>query len=505
MEKKKFTMTPREKKLLVALLFVVVAVLIYYFVWIPQEEAKLALSERETEYQSKIDANNAVLGRESTINKEYEELKREERQISSKYIKELNQPQLIYKMNELLTKENIAFPQYSFTQPNTETIGEFEVNNMTVSMPFEGTYAGMLETMNALNSNPQKLLIERVSINGNESSEGVVSGNMNLKVYSLDGILANANGEGITPVASNTNTDSDTDIVDGNVDETTGEMATSTNTTNAVNAASMPTVDQPKSTIGKIPFVPFQSYQDKKAVEEAATEEAGEGAEEIKPFIETTIMGFDSGNYYFLPSHDFVKGNVVFSNRSKSGKSLRLEYDITAIEETNRAYIDASKNGVELNFPPDSIGIWVYSYDYQPITLGVEFKGQLGEKEEVAFTEGLGWTGWKYLTLSPPYEVAYYPCSIERFYVDMPRGRDGKGVLLLDNLETLYTRNMSEEGEDLSIQPYISYVVEIGDTFNSISFKNYGSERYANEIMNLNEMRSNDQLQPGRVIILKRR
>lgn len=498
-------MTKREKTLLGILLALVVVVLIYKFVWIPQEEAKVALSEREVEYQSKIDANNAVLSREIEINKEYEKLKREEREISSKYIKELNQPQLIYKMNELLTKDNIAFPQYSFTQPGTEPIGEFEVNNMTVSMPFEGTYDGMIETMNALNSNPQKLLIERISINGNNDSEGVVSGNMNLKVYSLDGILANANGnangEGIVPVASNTITGDE--VAQGTTDQTS--TTTPANTTTNMNTGGMPTVDVPKSTSGKIPFVPFQSFKDKQAAEAAETEGPGEEAEEIKPFIETTIMGFDSGNYYFLPSHDFVKGNVVYSNRAKSGKSLRLEYDIIAIEETNRAYIDASKNGVELNFPPDSIGLWVYSYDYQPITLGVEFKGQLGEKREVAFTEGLGWTGWKYLTLSPPYEVAYYPCSIERFYVDMPRGRDGKGVLLLDNLETLYTRNMSEEGEDLSIQPYISYVVEIGDTFKSISFKNYGSERYANEIMNLNEMRSNDQLQPGRVIILKRR
>ena len=46
-----------------------------------------------------------------------------------------------------------------------------------------------------------------------------------------------------------------------------------------------------------------------------------------------------------------VKGNAIPSTISKSGKfSLRLEYDILALEDENRAYIDLSSNNIILKF-----------------------------------------------------------------------------------------------------------------------------------------------------------
>lgn len=503
-----------EKFLLGFLFTVLVGAVVYFKVWVPQNQMLSDLTQRESEYQQKIDHNNAMLRKAPLVDKEYEELYQKQSMIASNYISKLDQPALIYKLNELLTRENVAFPNYTFVKTATQKIGEFDVKYMTASFPFDGTYEGILKTLNAVSDNPQKILVERIDLKKDEGN-GALSGNLNLKFYSMDGIVqprtitveegnteSTMNGsstetEGTTSsegvaVADGSKTDS------GKVDSTKTEM---TNTEAKPSAPGLPTVDAPKVTKEKIPFTPFPGYKTAADLEKEKEKEK----QEVQPFIETTIMNFDKGHYYFLPSHDLIKGKVVFSKKAKSGKSLRLEYDMVAVEEMNRAYIDVSKNHVQLSYPPDALGVWVYSYDYLPVTIGMELEGQLGEKIEVPFTEGLGWTGWKYLSVAPPDDIASYPLKLEKLFVEMPKGRDGNGVFLLDDLETVYERNIDEDGTDLSIKPYISYVVQFGDTAKIISTKIYGVPKYAKEIMKLNELKTDEDLEPGRVLVLKRR
>lgn len=521
-KKKRKKVAPKRKlsgseKFLLGFLFtVLVGAVVYFKVWVPQNQMLTDLTQREAEYQQKIDHNNAMLRKAPLVDKEYEELYQRQNMIAANYISKLDQPALIYKLNELLTRENVAFPNYSFVKTATQKIGEFDVKYMTASFPFDGTYEGVLKTLNAVSDNPQKILVDRIDLKKDENT-GALSGNLNLKFYSMDGIVQprtvsmDEEEKSETPAeesgSASTETSSSgegTAVADGSKTDAgkTEPAKTEAGTTEAKpSAPGLPTVDAPKVTKEKVPFTPFPGY---KTAEDAQKEKEKE-KEELKPFIEATIMNFDKGHYYFLPSHDLIKGKVLFSKKAKSGKSLRLEYDMVAIEEMNRAYIDVSKNQVQLSYPPDALGVWVYSYDYLPVTIGMELEGQLGEKIEVPFTEGLGWTGWKYLSVAPPAEIASYPLKLEKLFVEMPKGRDGNGVFLLDDLETVYERNIDEDGTDLSVKPYISYVVQFGDTSKVISTKIYGSPKYAKEILKLNELKTDEDLEPGRVLVLKRR
>ncbi len=108
------------------------------------------------------------------------------------------------------------------------------------------------------------------------------------------------------------------------------------------------------------------------------------------------------------------------SNNSKSNKhSLRLEYNILALEEENRAYIDLTDKNIILKYPPTSIGMWVYSYSYSPSILGgYVLKEQNGQELiEVELSKGIDWVGWKYIEASPPEDIFLYPLQLEKKYM----------------------------------------------------------------------------------------
>ena len=201
-----------------------------------------------------------------------------------------------------------------------------------------------------------------------------------------------------------------------------------------------------------------------------------------------------------------VKGDVSLSTNSKSGKySLRLEYNIVAIEEENRAFMDLTKSNILFKYPPESIGMWIYSYDYSPVTIGAAFKGQMGEEEFVPLSEGIGWTGWKHVQVSPPTDLSLYPLTLDRLYLEVPDGRDIYGILLIDKLQAIYAKNIDQDGNDASAGDFLFHLVAPGDTLERISQRYYGTINYKNEIRQLNDMKVGDVLPAGKVLVLQKR
>ncbi len=448
-------LTKNEKFLLTLLGIIIVLWGSYRFIITPQAEKMESLKAQKLEYQEKIDEINDVLRRESNINKEWDILHKEKEDIVSQYFPKLDQAQIIYLLNSLLDKDTVSVVDMNFNRPSYEDIGGFQVKNMDISLPYNGSYLGVVDIIKALKSSPRKILLDSVSMD--RDTEGKLNGNMSLKIYSLEGIA-----------------DTKSDVV---------------------------YIDIAKEESKNTPFAPFENYK--------IEGEGGNGTtelSEIKPYVEETLLDFESRNTYFLPSQELVKGSVSQSTKAKSKKySLRFEYDILAVEEENRAFIDVSKNNIQLKYPPNTIGLWVYSYDYSPATVGLAFRGQMGEDIYVPLTEGIGWTGWKYIEATPPEDLTLYPLRLEKLYVEIPKDRDNYGVLLMDKLEAVYTRNIDEDGNDMSVGDYIFHVVEKDDSIESISIKYYGSNKYKNEILKLNEMKSSDTLPVGKVLVLKKR
>ncbi|WP_353095902.1 LysM domain-containing protein [Tissierella praeacuta] len=445
-------LTKNEKFLLSILGIVLLTLGSYKFIITPLSNKIANLNAQKLEYQLKINEINDVLRKESDINKEWDTLHEEKENIISKYFPKLDQAQIIYLLNELLEHDTVSIVDINFNRPSYEDIGDFQVKNMDISVPYNGSYKGIIDIIGALQNSPRNILLESISMD--RDIAGNLDGNMILKVYALDGIV---------------DTDSDVVYIDISNDE-----------------------------VKNTPFIPYEEFKDE-------SNECIIKNTEVKPYIEEILLDFENKNTYFLPSHELVKGSITQSTKAKSKKfSLRFEYDIIAVEEENRGFIDASKNNVIIKYPSNSIGLWVYSYDYSPATIGILFLGQMGEEIYLPLTKGIGWTGWKYIETTPPEDLNVYPLKLDKLYVEIPKDRDDYGVLLMDKLEVVYTRNIDEDGNDINAGDYIFHVVRKGDTLEKISMEYYDTNRYTNDILKLNEMKSSDELYVGKILVLKK-
>ncbi len=452
----------RNEKFLLGILGILLILLGgYRYIITPQTKTIETLKAQRLDYESKIEENNDFIRREESIQEEWNRLNKEKETLYTKYFSTLNQSEIIYLLNDIIPNQEVFTEDLSFSRPVYEEMEDFQIKNMDISLPYKGEYTGIIEIIRALKNSPQKLSLESVSID--MDSDGSLNGNMAIKVYSLDGIDGNISKPLFTD-----------DVERKNLNEDNEDISMIPFFENKVENENRDGQDYTKST--------------------------------VKPYIEETLLDFETKNIYLIPSQKLVQGNVSISKKAKSKKyALRLEYNILAVEEENRVYVDVSKNNVILKYPPNTLGIWVYAYDYSPATIGMLFRGQMGEEIYIPFTEGIGWTGWRYLEAPPHEDLKIYPLTLEKLYVEIPSGREDYGVLIMDQLEAVYTRNIDEKGNDISGEQYMFHVVEQGDTIEKISVKYYQSNRYKNEILKLNDLNEGEIISIGRILVLKRR
>lgn len=485
MEKMKFKktkvntrpLTKSEKFLISALGLVLVVWISNRFMLIPQANKIEELDVARTNYEIQILEQKTTLLKERAILEEFSTLKSERAEILSGYFPTLDQSQIIYILNDLVNDDRVEIQDLNFTRPNTEQIGELAVQQMEVSIPFNGNYDGIMSVVSSMGNSPRRILVDSLSMDRQDNTN--LAGNMNLKIYSLEGLA-----------------DVDPNIV--NIDIANG------------------------SGLGT-PFGAYGDYVGDSNSGDSGSSDSGSsnsgndslgGGGSVDgtsiPETETTrtvmLSDFENKDYNFIPSGILANANASTSSIKKSGRySLRLEYNILAVEDENRAYVDLSTSYINLSYPPQSIGMWVYSYGYSPATIGIGFRGQMGEEEYITLSEGIGWTGWKYLEIAPPTDLSIYPLVVNSFYIDMPKNREDFGVLIIDKMEAVYERNISEDGVVQEIPDNIFYVVKPGDTIERISLAHYGTVNFKKEILKLNEMKASDVLFVGKVLVLRRR
>lgn len=461
-------LTNSEKFLITALGLVLIVWGSSKFILTPQADKIGELETAKMNYDVQILEQKTTLLKERKILDEFATLKDDRAEILSGYFPTLDQSQMIYLLNDLVADERVAIEDLNFTRSNTELIGDLEVKQMEVSIPFNGNYDGIMDIVKSMGTSPRRILVNSLSMDRQDNSN--LAGNMNLKIYSLEGLA-----------------ETDPNIIYIDTADGSGVVT---------------------------PFGAYSDYVgDSNAGESnSGNESSSEGSSDDTsiPEIETTrtvvLSDFENKKYSFIPSGILANAFATTSSIRKSGKySLRLEYNILAVEEENRAYVDLSTSNINLSYPPQSIGLWVYSYGYSPATIGIGFHGQMGEDEYVPLSQGIGWTGWKYLEIAPPNDLSIYPLTANSFYIDMPKNREDFGVLIIDKMEAVYERNISEDGVVEEIPENIFHVVKNGETIEGISLAYYGTTSYKAEILRLNEMKASDVLPVGKILVLRRR
>ncbi len=468
--KMKRPLTKNEKLLFVILMVLIIFIVTFRFVITPQASKLQELTEQKWAYEDKISRMNTLLKGEKSIDKEWIGLHNEEAMILNKYFATIDQPEIIYILNNLLNNEEIDILDINFDRPTKEQIGDLTVDSMNIVLPYKGSYDGLVSIIEAINSSPKKMLISNLIMDKNV--DGKLVGNISLKVYSLEGLADKKE---------------DTSYI-GRIIKTD------------------------KSD----PFMAYEEYDevDNMDLENSIEDSSGFSGTNLSEGIPSSVdegaskddynrevlEDFEEEDIYFIPSNKEIKGSISKSNNSKLNKySLRLEYNILALEDENRAYVDLTDKDIILKYPPASIGIWAYSYSYSPLTLGYRLKGQAGEKIDVELSKGINWLGWQYIEATPPQDLSLYPLQLDRFYLELGYNRDDYGVLLIDKLEAKYRKSNNN-----NIERFTFYMVESGDTLNKISVKNYGTSSKTNIIKKYNEIKSDKDIWEGKILVIPR-
>ena len=180
-------LTKSEKVLLSILSIVLIGWGSYQFILVPQAQKLEILAIERIDCEDRVAQMEDIFSRETAINERLEALTEEKNQIISTYFPKLDQAQLTHLLNDLLDKDDIKITDMNFERPIYEEFGEFDVKNMAMSTPYEGSYSGVVAVINAIQSSPRKILIESVSMDRDD--EGGLKGDIHLRIYGLDQIV----------------------------------------------------------------------------------------------------------------------------------------------------------------------------------------------------------------------------------------------------------------------------------------------------------------------------
>lgn len=455
-------LSDREKNLLVLLGFtIILCIFIEFIIPIQNNKIQTLLSEKRV-YEDSISNMKLMIKDEEEIKKKIESIKVEKAILTNRIFLNLSQSDIIEVLDEILI-DDVEIKDIVFSEPSKEKIDELTVNKIRLSIPYKGSYEGILEIINNISIYPKKILVDNLIMDRDES--GLLSGMITLSLYSLNDY---------------TQTFKEENNLELNIAEKSN---------------------------------PFQSFGDYIDVDYTLDEEAyqesnsqdykldinNEINDEIydDKFYRILLEDFEKGNFDFIPSSKFIKGNTVVSNNSKSGNnSLRVEYSILAIEEENKAYIDLSENKILIKYPPESMGLWVNSYSFSPVEIGIRLKGQNNEQFDMIISKGISWIGWNYIEFQLPEDMELYPVQIDKIYLQLSYNREDYGVLIFDKLEANYPKASNRLNKH-----YIFHIVEDGETLDSISSRYYNTTDKKNLIIKQNELKTED-VKPGKILII---
>lgn len=450
----KVNLSKREKNLLILLFLVVTFWIFYRFVFTKQFLKIAELKEEKNNYYNELLKIEDILSKDKAVTEEWEKLNEGIRYIQSKYFDDIDQPEIMHMLNHVIDNNSLKISGIYFNEPDYAMLGSIETKYLGISMPFEGSYGELGIFLSELRSLPKSFLINQLAIS--RADDRILTGQINLNVYSYDEILDRAS-DPIYKV-------------------------------------------EIQKVIKEDPFQPYEGYLAELESENYGNFELDvDVTEDVRNKI--ILEDFEGEEIFFMGTSIDVTGKVSKFNNSKHGKySLRTEYFISTQDKEERAYVLLDDKGINLKYPPSSIGIWVHSYGYSPVILGLRFQDQEGNKIDLELSKGINWIGWNFIETMPPQDIKLYPLKLDRVYIELGANRDDYGVILFDNIEIEYPNIESQE--ENQNKSYFFYLVQYGDTLETISEKVYGKKSKYKIIMRENGLNEDSMLETGQILVI---
>lgn len=446
----------RERNLLIGLGVVLLFWGYYRFIILPQSKNLASKREDRTRYENELIEIQTVIASEKEIDNRFAQINDEIDVLSEKYFSKIDQSRFILLINELLEGTGLFIQNISFAPQRTEGIGDALVEVMSVTLPYEGEYPSLILFLERIREHIPKTVIQNMNIRIKERE--LLSGTILLDFYSLPDLVRDTSMAYLFD-SSEINPD------------------------------------------------PFYSFEDDFIMDdgyyggfyrEVELSNVRIGFDNPRVLIE----GFDNKVLDFVPSHPSIKGETATNKNSKQGdSSLGLYYSFPPIQDTKHVHVVLNSGEGVIFKPPESIGLWVYSYDSTKHGINLGMKDKKGEKYDISLYDNIDWVGWKHLRADVPQDNSLYPVEIERIIVDIESVDDGKGTLLFDALEAFYIIDIPVT-DDRSIGNHRLYDVRVGDTLGGISKAFYGDTLHQDIIKKYNGINSDSDLKPGKIIII---
>ncbi|MGO1470374.1 MAG: LysM peptidoglycan-binding domain-containing protein [Tissierella sp.] len=180
-------LTNKERFLITLLAIVILFWVSFKYIIDPQIFEIRTLETQINDYTFKIEENNRMFKSWDSIVEERNSLFLEKQNIEKDFFKSLSQPEIIYVLNNLLLESNIVMEGIRFNKSFTETFNEKEIQRMDISIPFEGDFKSLNETIKNIGKETRKMIISSIDMEKGEKTE--IAGNINLGIYSLSGIV----------------------------------------------------------------------------------------------------------------------------------------------------------------------------------------------------------------------------------------------------------------------------------------------------------------------------
>lgn len=465
-------LTKREKNMFIALTGVIFLYGYINFIINPQVLKIKDLKSGMNDYKLIMKEESYSVDTLSDLNNEYEKHLMDVEAYSKNFFTSLEQSTLILLLDKFIDNTELEITGVDFSEYRSEELGNNQLNAISVSVPFRGSYESLLDFLRQIRKNDKKILIKDINILNN--GENQVSGNVVLDFYSIPPLGTKKLGNGIIKE----------DLY-----------------------------------LKQNPFAPFEGYvnefpdyigddeigsqQNYGKDQNISTSNENVVAEDTK---KTLLEGFESIDMFFVGNPKEVEGYVNRdTNRKQGNYSLKLQYDFLMQRGNNIANVVFDKVKPLISIQPEYISISIYSYEKSDHRLGFILRDTLGKEYNILLADKVDWTDWNALQAKLPDEITY-PAEVQRIYVQSTNQESKtNGIFLLDNMEVAYRNTLFHSFEkdiNTTSKGYVEYYVKKGDTIFSISkhFYNDYSKRFL--IMEYNNIKDPNQIRLGQRLLI---
>lgn len=398
-------LTKRESILIIILICVVFFYVYSSFIINPQilkiKELKNEIEDYELLMKEGDNAENTL----GNLDIKYQKHLRDVEDYSKDFFNSLEQSSLILLLDKLITNTKLEVMKFKFSEYRIEELGENELNTISVSIPFKGSYESLLAFLKQIRENNKKVVIKNINILNNRKSQ--VSGNIVLDFYCIPSLGAKKLSDGIINKSSSTK-ENPFIAFEGYIDELFDYLGDY-----EVDIESNYDKDQD-----------FLSFEKEVSIEN------------VKKIL---LEGFEKLDIFFVGNPRNIEGKVSIDSNKKQGNcSLRFEYDFITQRQNSIANIVFDKVEPSIYIQPEYISILVYSYETSDHQLGLILKDALGKEYNILLADKIDWIEWSTLKSELPEEITY-PAKVQRIYAQSTDLESKtNGVFLLDNMEVAY-------------------------------------------------------------------